>query len=237
MTLKLLPLFLSLGTVTCWSAVTPAADLAKIDRAIAKEPVYKTEPKYCLLVFGPEAKTRVWLVVDGDVLYVDRNGNGDLTETGKQVRVVKPKNGAYPRFEAGDILEAETKIKHTGLTLMKVDKAMHLEIRAEGKRLQIAYTDAGGVLQFADQAKSAPIVHINGPLTMGFVMPQLWTRGKEALNFQVAIGTPGLGNGTFACMGYQEVPNNAHPLVKIDFPAGTGGMAQVRTQFRLTHRC
>src|SRR5262252_4031078 len=62
-----------------------ATDLSKIDRTIGKEPTYESKPKYCLLVFGPEAKTRVWLVLDGDVLYVDRNGNGDLTEPNEKV--------------------------------------------------------------------------------------------------------------------------------------------------------
>jgi hypothetical protein len=36
-------------------------------------------------VFGPEAKRSVWLVIDGEDLYVDRNGNGDLTEKGKRM--------------------------------------------------------------------------------------------------------------------------------------------------------
>src|SRR4051794_25720010 len=63
-----------------------AADLAKIERTIKKEPAYQSkEPKYCLLVFGPEAETRVWLVVDDGAMYFDRNGNGDLTEEGKRV--------------------------------------------------------------------------------------------------------------------------------------------------------
>src|SRR5438067_1165710 len=66
-------------------AVASAADLSKIDRSITREPAYKGKPKYCLLVFGPEAKTKVWLVLDGDTLYVDRNGNGDLTENGERV--------------------------------------------------------------------------------------------------------------------------------------------------------
>src|SRR5438270_6084694 len=66
-----------------------AADLTHIDRKIAKEPAYKSKPKYCLLVFGPEAKTRVWLVQDGNTLYVDRNGNGDLTEASKKVTAAK----------------------------------------------------------------------------------------------------------------------------------------------------
>src|SRR5262249_1657660 len=61
-------------------------DLAKIDRTIKKEPAYKGKPEYCLLVFGPQAKTRVWLVRDGDLLYVDGNGSGDLTEAGKRWR-------------------------------------------------------------------------------------------------------------------------------------------------------
>src|SRR5262245_7872130 len=66
-----------------------AADLSKIDRKIGKEPAYESQskPKYCLVVFGPEAKTRVWLVLDGDVLYVDRNGDGDLT--GEDERILK----------------------------------------------------------------------------------------------------------------------------------------------------
>ena len=56
-------------------------DLKKIDRTIVKEPVYRSKtPKYCLVVFGPEARVRMWLVTDGDRLYVDRNANGDLTD-------------------------------------------------------------------------------------------------------------------------------------------------------------
>ena len=34
--------------------------------------------------FGPNAEARVWVVIDGDVLYLDRNGNGDLTEPGER---------------------------------------------------------------------------------------------------------------------------------------------------------
>src|SRR5207248_11337516 len=61
------------------SAGPAFAETPRMDRAIKKEPVYQTRtPKYGLLVFGPEGKDRVWLVRDGDTLYVDRNGNGDL---------------------------------------------------------------------------------------------------------------------------------------------------------------
>src|SRR5438876_7831896 len=54
-------------------------DLSKMDRSIKKEPVYQGKPKYCLLALGPKAETRVWLVLDGEVLYMDTRGTGDLT--------------------------------------------------------------------------------------------------------------------------------------------------------------
>src|SRR5215831_18005653 len=67
-------------------------DLTKIERTIAKEPVYQSKsPSYGLLVFGPEAKSRAWVVLDGDILYVDRNCNGDLTEAGKRLVIKNPK--------------------------------------------------------------------------------------------------------------------------------------------------
>src|SRR5437762_3210437 len=82
MRVKLL-LALAAGLVVTGDAA--AADLGKIDRTIRKEPAYQSKtPKYCLLVFGPQAKDRVWLVLDGDVLYVDRQANGDLTGPGNR---------------------------------------------------------------------------------------------------------------------------------------------------------
>src|SRR5436189_297280 len=101
-----------LAAVLLLTAPAQAADLAKVPRTIAREPVYQTRtPKYCLLVFGLDAKTRVWLVQDGDTLFVDRNGNGDLTQDGKRVKL-KQKDDAYRIFEVGDLkLDGLT---HTG---------------------------------------------------------------------------------------------------------------------------
>ncbi len=84
--MKAIALLASLSLLLSVSSNLTAADLTAIDRSIAKEPVYQTKtPRYCLLVLGPEAKTRIWLVQDGHVLYVDRNANGDLTEEGEKV--------------------------------------------------------------------------------------------------------------------------------------------------------
>jgi hypothetical protein len=116
-----------------------AADLAKIERKIAKEPVYKSKAKYCLLVFGPEAKTHVWLVQDGDTLYVDRNANGDLTEAGKKVTA---KKGDYTNaeegiftFEAGDISVGPLLHKNLHLSIIKLD---YLTDRDEDAKVYLA---------------------------------------------------------------------------------------------------
>src|SRR5215475_2825826 len=86
-------------------------DLTKVDRVIAKEPKYQNQPRYALLVFGPKADRRAWLVMDGeDVLYVDRNGNGDLPEEGERVVVdaeatkkVNVAPGAYKGMNVFDL--------------------------------------------------------------------------------------------------------------------------------------
>jgi hypothetical protein len=77
----------------CLIACRAFAGPPQIDCTIAKEPAYKTKaPQYGLITFGPDAKDRVWLVRDGDTLYVDRNGNGDLTEPGEKIVAAKTRN-------------------------------------------------------------------------------------------------------------------------------------------------
>ena len=88
-------------SLTGWSlllfaALAPAADLLGVDRSLTREPTYTKQPKYGLLVFGPQAKQRVWLVLDGDTLYVDKNGNGDLTEPGEHMAVSRTVRSPEP---------------------------------------------------------------------------------------------------------------------------------------------
>src|SRR3954453_17721877 len=82
-----------------------AADLKKLDRQLKKEPAYQSKsPRYVLLAFGPEAKDRAWLVLDGETLYVDRNGDGDLTAPRNKVAAKKdgPRDEG-PTFEVGEL--------------------------------------------------------------------------------------------------------------------------------------
>ncbi len=247
-----------------------AADLSTIDQVIKKEPAYRTgKPKYCLLVFGPEAKTPVWLVQDGDTLYVDRNGNGDLTEAGE--RVAHAKDDRYANvnryvFNAGDIRDGSYVHKGLQLRVEKLDsqaaydeqikallasrpdaRGYTLVVEAElpgwkggapgGRVFVSADSDASGILQFGDQAASAPIIHVAGPWHIVQFGQQRLVRDRQ-VDVNVGVGTPGLGPGTTAFIAYTGViPTDVFPTLDITYPPAAPGSEPVREKYELKQRC
>ncbi|MFL5243186.1 MAG: hypothetical protein ACJ8FY_13860 [Gemmataceae bacterium] len=245
-----------------------AADLAKIERRIAKEPAYQTKsPKYCLLVFGPDAKDRAWLVQDGDTLYVDRNGNGDLTEAGKQVKL-KQKGDEFRYFEAGDLAIAG--LNHTALSITQMKASPEsvgndeewqrvkksgpepwtwwVRLTAEragddkrdlpNKLSYIINGDGAGMLLFADTPKDAPIIHLNGPFTLGLQDRKQRLIVGEKMMLQIGIGTQGVGPGTFAFVLYADtIPKDSYPEAVVAFPAKSAGQQPIHKKFTLKERC
>jgi hypothetical protein len=243
-----------------FSAPISAVDLSKIDRKIGKEPVYTSQPKYCLLVLGPEAKTRVWLVQDGDTLYVDRNGNGDLTEEGEKV-IGKADDPGHITFSAGDIREGT--LLHRNLLVFVFERRAESDRRVKeylaknpgapgylfdidlempgwkgteiGGRVKhfVGDSDLYGFLKFADTPSDAPVVHFRGPLQVTLEKPQQMTVGRK-MYLAVTIGTPGLGPGTTARVdGEGLVPEDAFPTVEVVFPPARAGEPPVRELYEL----
>ena len=157
---RLAAIFILLGGTT-----VGAADLTKVERRLVKEPAYKSaSPHYALLVIGPEARDRVWLVKDGDTLYVDRNGNGDLTDPGEKVSATKggsAKDGYS--FEAGDLNVGGK--KHYGLNVT----VEPLKGWASGKYAQ----DAGIKAAFAKDP-TAEVLRLSASVTV----PHLKAKGQ-----------------------------------------------------------
>jgi hypothetical protein len=111
------------------SSVASGTDLSQIPRAIAREPAYRTKPHYCLVVFGPEAKTRVWLVQDGDILYVDHDGDGDLTKPGNKVHAENRDEGSddgVHTFKIGEIHDGRRIHKELSLYIRNIDHLRQL---------------------------------------------------------------------------------------------------------------
>lgn len=236
-------LLLAAGTAVSWGA-----DLTKIDRTIHKEPTYEGRPKYCLLVFGLEAKTRVWLVLDGETLYVDRNGNGDLTEEGERFAPQKTdwQNPGQPRifkyfFEVGDIAAADQKTKFGPLWILfqGTAKAVHENegtIGVGGHR--------ANKVPFSART-DAPIIHFAGPLTCCTFEPEQLVLGQEPRHFdhkdsvnwlRVRVGTPCLGLGPkFLSFHNNDPSRDLEAQADIDFPCKDG--LRRRVSYKLSFTC
>ena len=216
-----------------------AAELEKIERTIAQEPEYQSDsPRYCLLVFGPQAETRVWLVVDGTTLYVDRDGDGDLTDEGEQV--VRRKSGGFlarllgldagsEQFSIGTIEADDGKTRYEGLTLMAFDEDLNYVSAAIPE-----LGSQGAMPVFAKSAGEAPIVHFGGPLTMHLDVDEL-VAGENELYAQV--GTRGLGQRSFASISYFTVPAKAQPVVELEVPHKEPDQEPIRVKAVLAQRC
>src|SRR5262249_9763339 len=96
----------------------PPVDLAKINRTVPREPAYRLKPRYCLLLLGRDAKTRIWLVLDGNTLYVDRNGRGHWVKPEKRVQ------GRTVLFKVPVIRELDG-TKHTNLKVNAQASRIH----------------------------------------------------------------------------------------------------------------
>jgi hypothetical protein len=240
-----------------WAAVTfvraddtPAADppvpeaLRNLDRAIRKEPKYAGTPLYLLLAFGPEARFKVWVVLDTDTLYVDRNGNGDLTEEGEQVGLgsvpgVEP-NPRAPAFLVGDLTDTAGAAKHTDFFFSAIRMSTgsvftKLGLRVNGKTLQMAGpTD----LRIVESPNEARVVHFGGKVVTAvpsYTMRSTPDAGTPT-DFRVQVGTPGVGPGSFASFGNDGLADEVAPVAEFEFAPAAGGAPQ-RVVLPLTERC
>lgn len=251
----------SLAIVICLvlAGQTRGVDLAKVDRSLRNEPTYKSQqPGYCLLVFGLEPKTRIWVVLDGDVLYLDRNGNGDLTDPGDRIaaEVVndpkRPNVKVAHRFErncrkASDepILTCGPEVQWFQVVQLLPSENWHdqawIKLNQERPH-QFAVTTKIGHAQtaefrFATHPQEAPILHFDGPRRLalsGTLDPPRFRAGESC---EVAVELHTQGWDATVRTGIREVPEDVHPIAEIEFPPGRPGDDPLRTRVELKERC
>jgi hypothetical protein len=256
--------------------------LSHTEWAIDKEPKYESQRLgYLLLVFGPKAESRCWVVYEmgdraaadgettrmGDRLYVDRNGNGDLTDPGECVQatvrtvetIVSFSPGIMkqylPTFDVGTITELATKLEHSDVRF-DVNYAMGLTRPGLSMKLAGSFPMFPGEfdLSFAPTAAEAPVIHLRGPLTLrpawsdsavlsftsdGELQPRepQVLTAGEESDLFVNIGSFGLGRGSFASLSTEAVPGEAHPVAEIEFSNRQPGNSPIRRTYVLSHRC
>jgi hypothetical protein len=219
-----------------------AAEPPAKDRAIAKEPVYESkEPRFCQLVFGPEAKHSVWLVIDGDHLYVDRNGNGNLTEEGKRFL-------RRPAFLGGGFVMPELAIgdgppTYTNLIVYwspqpsgQQKKEFPVEVLVDVNKQYCQWADFRAI---AGRAKDAPVIQFGGPLEMILHADEAPIPAPEKERpIGAVIGTrSSTGHLAMVRNDRNLAPNSdIHPLAEITFPAKAGA-DPVPIKLTLDQRC
>lgn len=247
-------------------AAEPAAmvDLRKIDRHLQREPAYESKkPQYCLLVFGTQAETRVWVVLDGDWLYLDRNGNGDLTDPGERMSPVSASHEPKERPEM-EVMRTYSFKGAAGLAGVEVTGPIlscrpevvwfhieHLLPREEFRddphwgwflkepfRVALCSTskwEQYARLAFADRAEEAPILHFLGPQQATWDERQpLELRAGERAGFLAYLGTPGINA---AVRTYNEFPKTAYAVADIEFPPKEPGGAAISQHVELREPC
>lgn len=194
-----------------------------------KEPKYKKEPRYALLAFGPQRETRVWMVLDGKTLYVDRNADGDLTDPAERLEPNIPKDGSdrigNPGMYTGmDHFEVAVEAGIGGASKFKLDRwvraeayepqtefekgirAKWLKHRWENSTLwrQEGLGQGQTPLLFMPKPADAQVCHLDGPLTFVLKSPeeQVLQRGEAGCDvpFHVAVvGRPPTGSQQQFC--------------------------------------
>lgn len=244
----------------------PLVDLTRIDRSIVREPQYVSEPHYALVVLGLQAEHKSWLVMDGDdILYFDRNGNGDLTD---------PEDRIELEVKATNDIHVGEGSAYSGMNVFPIGKVHGVELKfhfwvrdrnavpADEWRQQLLRKreqnnwENGTLWRIADDGSwaqngtlltatpdEAQITHFNGPLTFALKWgdrQRLEPWPKYSV-FDVHVGTPGLParNSThrvFSPLTETEIPKDRHPLAIFQFPSRDGG-APIRQVLELDERC
>jgi hypothetical protein len=227
--------------------VSPA-DLTHVQRRL-REPANLAKPRYCLLVFGRQADTSVWMVEDGDRLYVDRKATGDLTDAADAVPATehrtlklagegensKPIPYREATFSVGDITPHGRPEKHTQLKVTRFQKgsqpAEYVVSVQVGDNLS-QYAGWGPI--FSASRKDATVIHFGGPVMAKALRGSSISRGTNQPEIHFCIGTPGIGNHSFAYVSYEALPRDIRPVVQIAWPSV--GPA-IRERFELAQRC
>lgn len=194
-------------------------DYAKVERRIRKEPVWVGEPRYALFVFDLAGDFRVWMVADKstkdapyhDVLYVDLDGDGDLTGAGERFTGKFDEKAAAAgmamTIRVGDIRVPGTDLVHTKFlvsTAPKKDRSgFWFRMQWAGKHEMSGGYGATGIdtTAWGASAATAPIFR---PCPVGPLSFATWgdrdieLRPGQATKVNVLVGNAGSGPDTLA---------------------------------------
>lgn len=232
-------------------------DLARIERKIVKEPKYVAEPRYALFLLDETGAARHWFVLDKskadgewyDVLYLDLNGNGDLTEPDERFTTTYNEKGAPAgiavAFRLREIAVPGTKLVHKDLLLSTSPKA-----NRTGAWFRLKWNGAvemsGGygltgtsTTEYGESPEKAPILWPNPDRPLSFALwedgeVKLPIGGKKKLNF--IVGSPGFGPRSLCVVDEDFLDLGEDKLVATVIARDANGK-EVRTRNEIKEHC
>ncbi len=215
-------------------------DFTKVDRTIRKLPELKSEkPLYGLFLFGVDGETRVWAVLDAtakgkeyDVLYLDRNADGDLTASDEKLA------GEGGAFTIGKFEEPGTDVIHTDFTITWTKESIRYAMKWAGGPVTMGCygPTRETYAQFGPSPKEAPIFvpGTDRPFEFEHWMSGTLARGAVT-DFKVFIGNKGDRTGAFTCVDDKFLKAKERVLVQLVCRDAAG--KEQRLTAELTERC
>jgi len=241
----LLALLLGARLSSAETGEATAGPLAAVQRRIGKVPKYEAKPKYALLVLGPKADAKVWLVEDGKRLYVDRNGNGDLTDDGPPIEPSNVRNLGANQWDFDYVLD-ELKpgdgSRHTDFKLVRwnygqKDDGYGLSLKLDGQTPMFA----GWTAFWADSPQEAQLIHFGGALQPRKLRGQEFVLGAKenaSANRRLSFALINAGSSQVAHtrLSIEAVPAEVIPSAEIEWPVAEG-QPPLMTSHLLLERC
>jgi hypothetical protein len=159
---------------------------------------------------GPKAEFKVWIAIDGDTAYIDRNGNGDLTEEGESLHRFRSKRGGIDRLHDVDLAYSLPGVKRTSLYVWWVQLEQFtggsVEVLSDGRHTQMCGWHSSTDWKYAPSPDQAAVIHFGSnvvtvrPALRKSIADREWSRpavpdANKETRVYFEVGTPGVGTG------------------------------------------
>jgi hypothetical protein len=221
------------------------SDYSKVDRSIGSQPKYVAEAKYAMLLLG-DGKARVWMALDKsapdagkyDVLYFDRDGDGNLGQEGERVVATKQTNGLVMSVGKVELQEQKITLDEFRIAFYEnTSESMSISFRMNGKVKVYGPYGSKRNFKFGNSPENAPILHADpwGTLSFHHAHPSELKR-RESTTFMLYVGTRGSGASTFMAVDEDFLDLDKDKIFATVI-AKDGKGNEVRTRHQLKDHC
>jgi hypothetical protein len=204
----------------------------------------RSKPGYGWLIFGPDAKVRVLVCVDGEALSLTEYTNGQPTgrkESFSHLQDIKEVAVADP--------DGKTSYVITGMSRITVKKPTELMVNVHIKG-PINYRQYCDLTAMAGDPEAAPLAHFHGPLaveasTINWKIPPNLSlqRGNKPTDLRAHVGTMDAQKRCWVVVvshdgkNHPAFPQSVHPFVDVEFPSKNKAAPSIKRRYPLAEFC